>query len=159
MSGLPDPEDPAWLDAQPFLASVAEQMAPGELLHAPSFSLFEAMSAIEIGDPRMDASLAALTSPTAGDLIDSGKVPAQLDDTTLLSILDKQMILEMTWQQGHSLAQTVFTCIYMLRPDRHVSLHVSLHALQCDWHVQAFTALLRLTHGMGTRFALRTLAM
>ncbi|KAK9867013.1 hypothetical protein WJX84_003646 [Apatococcus fuscideae] len=97
-------------------------MAPGELLHAPSFSLFEAMSAIEIGDPRMDASLAALTSPTAGDLIDSGKVPAQLVDTTLLSILDKQMILEMTWQQGHSLAQTVFTCIYMLRPDRASSM-------------------------------------
>ena len=104
-------------------------MAPGEMLHAPSFSLFEAMSAIEIGDPRMDASLAALTSPTAKDLVESGNVPTQLDASTLLSVLDKQMIMDMTWQQGHSLAQTVFTCAYMLRPDRHAS--PSPHASTC----------------------------
>ncbi|KAK9840241.1 hypothetical protein WJX74_006074 [Apatococcus lobatus] len=115
---VPSPEEPIWLDAQPFLDSVADHMAPGEMMHAPSFSLFEAMSAIEIGDPRMDASLAALTSPTAKDLVESGSVPTQLEAVTLLSVLDKQMIMEMTWQQGHSLAQTVFTCVYMLRPDR-----------------------------------------
>lgn len=125
---FPSPEEPIWLDAQPFLAAVADQMAPGEMLHAPSFSLFEAMSAIEIGDPRMDASLAALTSPTAKDLVESGLVPTQLDNTTLLSVLDKQMMMEMTWQQGHSLAQTVFTCVYMLRPDRHGSHDVYILA-------------------------------
>ena len=113
-----DPEDPIWLDAQPFLTRVAEQMAPGEMVHAPSFSLFEAMSAIEIGDPRMDASLTALSSPTASDLVESGQAPTRLDDSALLSVLDKHMIMEMTWQQGHSLAQTVFTCIYMLQPNR-----------------------------------------
>ncbi len=118
MTDPQDPEAPIWLDAQPFLTRVAEQMAPGEMVHAPSFSLFEAMSAIEIGDPRMDASLAAFQSPTATDVVEAGQVPTKLDDTTLVSVLDKQMIMEMTWQQGHSLAQTVFTCIYMLRPDR-----------------------------------------
>lgn len=77
----------------------------------------------------MDASLAALTSPTAKDLVESGNVPTQLDASTLLSVLDKQMILDMTWQQGHSLAQTVFTCAYMLRPDRQASS--SLHTSTC----------------------------
>lgn len=33
-----------------------------------------------------------------------------------------------TWHKGHSLAQTVFSCIYLLRPDR-TSSHALLHSL------------------------------
>ena len=43
------------------LASSAEQFICcrqlGELLHGEDFSLFEAMSAVEIGDPKLDAGL------------------------------------------------------------------------------------------------------
>lgn len=52
MAGTPD--DAQWLDAQPFLERVCAGMGVGELLHGPSFSLFEATTAIEIGDPKMD---------------------------------------------------------------------------------------------------------
>lgn len=43
-----------WLDAQPYLGHVCAGMGVGELLHGPSFSLFDSTTAIEIGDPKMD---------------------------------------------------------------------------------------------------------
>lgn len=39
----------AWLDAAPLLSRVQEALAPGQMVHDDSFSLFESMSAIEIG--------------------------------------------------------------------------------------------------------------
>lgn len=45
-----------FLDVQPFLERVCDQLAVGELLHGESFSLFESMTAIEIGDPKMASS-------------------------------------------------------------------------------------------------------
>ena len=38
-------------------------MKVGELLHGDSFSMFEAMSAVEIGDPKLDAGVPAHSSP------------------------------------------------------------------------------------------------
>ena len=43
-----------WLDAQPYLGHLCAGMGVGELLHGPSFSLFDSTTAIEIGDPKMD---------------------------------------------------------------------------------------------------------
>jgi len=35
----------------------------GELLHGDSFSMFEAMSAVEVGDPKLDAGVPAQSDP------------------------------------------------------------------------------------------------
>ena len=50
---------PLWVDVQGLLDGASERLGVGELLHGPAFSLFEAMSAIEVGDPRLDAGLTA----------------------------------------------------------------------------------------------------
>ncbi len=42
-------DEPVWLDAAPLLSRVQEALAPGQMVHDDSFSLFESMSAIEIG--------------------------------------------------------------------------------------------------------------
>lgn len=40
---------PTYLDVAPLLARASGAMAPGDLLHADAFSLFESITAVEIG--------------------------------------------------------------------------------------------------------------
>ena len=44
----------SWVDLEPLLLECSLQMRSGELIHQKSFGLFEAMSAVEIMDPKMD---------------------------------------------------------------------------------------------------------
>ncbi|KAK9803567.1 hypothetical protein WJX72_000681 [[Myrmecia] bisecta] len=110
--------EPMWLDIQPFLTQASSQLQTGQLLHSESFSLFEAMSAVEIGDVKMDAGLALADAKSAEELIAEGAAPVDLTSGQLLAVMDQLMALEAMWHTGHSLAQTVFTSLYMLRPER-----------------------------------------
>lgn len=49
-AGVQQPGGATWEDAAPLLARACEAMAPGELVQADSFSLFESVSAVEIGE-------------------------------------------------------------------------------------------------------------
>ena len=109
-----------WLDAQPFLRRVCADLRVGELLHGPSFSLFDSTVAIEIGDVKMDIGLHRENQEagSAEELIAGGAAPVQLSPPLLLAVLDKLLCLEATWHTGSMLPQTVFTSLYMLHPDR-----------------------------------------
>ena len=48
-------EEETWVDVQPLLTQAAAGLRSGELLHEDGFDLFHVMSAVEIGDPRLDA--------------------------------------------------------------------------------------------------------
>ena len=46
-------------------------------------------------------------------------VPAsRLRSADALAVADRLFAAEATWHQGNNLAQTVFTCLYLLQPDR-----------------------------------------
>jgi hypothetical protein len=113
------PAEPEWLDAQPLLERVCGGMAAGELLHGPSFSLFESTTAIEIGDPKMDIGLhRAQETRSAEELIAGGAAPVVLPPPQLLAVMDQLLCLEATWHTGSMMPQTVFASLYMLQPDR-----------------------------------------
>ncbi|EIE87740.1 hypothetical protein RO3G_12451 [Rhizopus delemar RA 99-880] len=64
------------------------------------------MSAIEIMDPRMDTgALVKIAEPS----LDISK---QLSAEETLDIMDSLVTREIAWLSGHSLSQTVYTCIY-----------------------------------------------
>ena len=46
-----------WFDITSRLKQSVSSLRPGELLHHSSFSLKESMSALEVGDPKMDATM------------------------------------------------------------------------------------------------------
>ncbi|CAI5522957.1 unnamed protein product [Closterium sp. Naga37s-1] len=46
-----------WRDADAALAAACAELQSGELLHGESFSLFEAMAALQMMDPKMDAGM------------------------------------------------------------------------------------------------------
>ena len=114
-------QDPniAYIDIGPLLQAARDALpeASSTVIHGEAFSLFEAMSAVEIGNPKMDTGMMVLPK-TLEQLLADGAAPTQLSAAQRLAIMDKLLEQEATWHGGGSLAQTVFTCLYMLKPDR-----------------------------------------
>jgi hypothetical protein len=101
-----------WLDVTATLDATAGELAVGQMVHAPSFSLLSAMSALEVMDPKMDAGMITDTV-TADKALGTPLMPRELTAGQIVHIMDQIMVCEMHWLAGHSLAQSVFTCLYL----------------------------------------------
>ncbi|EJD06227.1 uncharacterized protein FOMMEDRAFT_166473 [Fomitiporia mediterranea MF3/22] len=103
------PEATQFKNVTHLFEEASQEMGIDELLMVDGFTLYEAMSAVEIGDPRMDS----------GAPLSSGEQQPNFDPLTPLLpeevcwILDRAMACEMHWHAGNALAQTVYTCLYM----------------------------------------------
>lgn len=85
----------------------------GQLIHGEAFSLFEAMSAMEVGNDKMDAAARQEAQPRAPE-----SAPVEMHLKQLLATLDQLMVMEASWHAGNALAQTVFTSLHMLNVER-----------------------------------------
>ncbi len=103
------PEKDEWIEATEVFARAREQMDVGEMLHQETFSLFAAMSAIELMDPKMDIGCGSFRE--IGDIT----LPHHLEDHELIAIMDKLLACEVSWMHAHTLPQTVFSCLYHQR--------------------------------------------
>ncbi|KAK5639210.1 hypothetical protein RI129_011702 [Pyrocoelia pectoralis] len=93
----------------------------GELLHDESFGLFEAMSAIEMMDPKMDAGMLCNRGNKKAKSFDQAVSDSTLklknfSHRELIDIIDTTLACIVSWLEGHSLAQTVFTNLYLHKP-------------------------------------------
>ena len=110
-----------WIDITKDFFTASSHLQLGELLHDSSFGLFEAMSAIEMMDPKMDAGmLCNQIKRKVHNLEQSvavGNVKLEnLEYAELIGIMDVSLACLVTWMEGHSLAQTVFTNLYLHNP-------------------------------------------
>ncbi|RLW05148.1 hypothetical protein DV515_00005337 [Chloebia gouldiae] len=123
--GMPDKmekSNTSWIDITQDFEEACKELKLGELLHDKLFGLFEAMSAIEMMDPKMDAGMIGnqvnrkvLNFEQA---IKDGTIKIKdLTSPELVGIMDTCFCCLITWLEGHSLAQTVFTCLYIHNPD------------------------------------------
>ena len=130
-------EGPVWLDAQPLLRRLSSALQPGELVHSEHFSLFDAMSAIEIGNAKMDP---GAVQPQTSRSLDE-VAPLKLSNVLTLKLMDQLMAQEASWYRGNMLEQTVFTCLYILYPERCVAVDlkdcrriaIELHAVSLQY--------------------------
>lgn len=115
MEDLPEPTE--YQSIMAYLDVVSEELDEGEMVHGENFSLAEAMAALEIMDPKMDTGMNAGDILTLDERIEQSKIPqdSTLSVQQILGIMDQLMVLEAAWYGGHSLAQTLFTCLYMHR--------------------------------------------
>ncbi|TDL18511.1 Mak10-domain-containing protein [Rickenella mellea] len=96
-------------DVSQLFIDASEVMQEGDMLMATGFSLNEAMSAIEIGDSRMDS----------GALLTDQDLRRDFDPLTPMLpeevcwILDRTFACEMEWHKGTTLSQTVHSCLYV----------------------------------------------
>ncbi|GAB2300291.1 hypothetical protein Dimus_034327 [Dionaea muscipula] len=132
-SFIPSGDGTVWSDVSPLLAASCKELGDGELIHGENFSLFAAMSALEIMDPKMDSGMDNGRYHSIDEAIESGAAPIPLsvdktvDALCVIDVMDHLLSCEATWHKGHSLAQTIFSCLYLLRLDR-TSSHVLLHS-------------------------------
>ncbi|KAL2978953.1 hypothetical protein AAZX31_13G145300 [Glycine max] len=134
-ASIPSGDNSVWADVSPLLQAACQDLQEGELIHGDNFNLFAAMSALEIMDPKMDSGIAC-TYYSLDEAIENGvaPIPISADKTTdvrcMIDIMDHLLaceVLQATWHKGHSLAQTVYSCLYLLRPER-TSSHALLHS-------------------------------
>ncbi|XP_030548759.1 N-alpha-acetyltransferase 35, NatC auxiliary subunit isoform X1 [Rhodamnia argentea] len=131
-SSIPSGDGSVWADVSPLLEAACTDLPDGELIHGDNFNLFAAMSALEIMDPKMDSGMVSRYY-SVDEAIENGAAPVPIscdktgDVQCTIDIMDHLLACEATWHKGHSLAQTVFSCIYLLRPER-TSSHALLHS-------------------------------
>ncbi|KAI7332001.1 Mak10-domain-containing protein [Hortaea werneckii] len=97
-------------------AAVAGQLKPGQLVKDEYFTLFEAVGALEIMDPKMDSGYVPANDSFNADF----DVCRGLEATEVLWIMDELLCLEIAWHEGYPLSQTIFTSLHvdrLLSPD------------------------------------------
>lgn len=111
-------DDSCWRDiTEEFRISVS-QLQLGELLKTDQFTLLEAMSALELMDPKMDGGMIFKKVNrqilTLDQSIKAGTIKvSNLELDELIGIIDDTFACLVTWLDGHSLAQTVMTNMYL----------------------------------------------
>lgn len=123
-----------WVDVTDVFTQAAGQLAPGELIQEGNFTLLEAMSAVELLDPKMDASMHWTSfrgyPKTVSEAVEKGFL--QLDGhspSKIIGIFDEVFACVATWLDGHTMAQTVFTCLFLLDTEQAEDLHVRSFSL------------------------------
>lgn len=104
----------------------SNDMAPTELILAENLNLQDAMSAFEIGEPRLDTGLRGVPLQIDGASQSIPQSPAFHPLDPLLPeeicwVLDTALSFEMEWHAGNVLAHTVFTFLYT-HPQHFVAL-------------------------------------
>uniref|UniRef100_A0A914WPD1 Protein MAK10 homolog n=1 Tax=Plectus sambesii TaxID=2011161 RepID=A0A914WPD1_9BILA len=117
----PDIDEPwkyQWTDITAGFLSACKDLQRGELVREERFHLSEAMSAIELMDPKMDAGMIRVDRPVGFEgAVDNGSLRiSAMPHDELIATMDASFSGLVTWLEGHSLAQTVFTNLCLHRP-------------------------------------------
>lgn len=111
----------------------SSELEVGELQHVFLFGLFEAMSAIEMMDPKMDAGMKRLEEPapmTFERAVETNFIKLEeISYADLIGLIDAMYSCLISWLEGHSLAQTVLTCLYLHKVD--AIKDKTMHAICC----------------------------
>ncbi|KAH7635637.1 hypothetical protein SMAC4_07795 [Sordaria macrospora] len=89
--------------------SACRTLETGEIVKDAYFTLFEAVGALEIGDPKMDSGCLA----PGETLEETYDVNRPLSAPEVLGIIDQLLCLEMAWHLGYPLSQTILTSVYI----------------------------------------------
>ncbi|KAK5111772.1 hypothetical protein LTR62_004692 [Meristemomyces frigidus] len=108
-------------------ATAAKRLPAGRLVKDEYFTLFEAVGALEIMDPKMDSGFVPDGDSSEPDFdVCRGLLP-----TEVLWIMDELLGLMMGWHDGYPLSQTIFTSLHvdrLLSPDNKPPYTLRLNA-------------------------------
>ncbi|XP_050072834.1 N-alpha-acetyltransferase 35, NatC auxiliary subunit [Anopheles maculipalpis] len=111
-----------WVDITKDFFECVKELKLGELVHDSMFGLLEAMSAIEMMDPKMDAGMSCnreATPLTFDTAVETGQMKLNnLLPKESIGIIDAVYSCMASWLEGHSMAQTVLTCLYLHKPNQ-----------------------------------------
>lgn len=105
----------AWDDVTEALRRGVQTLRAGELVARDDFAPEQAISAVEIGDPRMDLPLTAACHIPS--LLAAGRMPLDVGMAAAAALLDALTFKLLQWWRGHSLQQTLQTVLYFRAQD------------------------------------------
>ncbi|KZT18829.1 Mak10-domain-containing protein [Neolentinus lepideus HHB14362 ss-1] len=97
-----------FVDVKYVFEDAARDMQPDELIFTEGFNIQDAMSAIEIGEPRMDSGMI----PEAAERPEFQPLALLLPEEVCW-VMDRILACEIEWHTGNALSQTVFTVLYV----------------------------------------------
>lgn len=100
-----------WVDVTDALRMGVKKLGMGEMLCAPGFELEQAISAAEIGDPRMDPPLDP--GMHADALVEQGKMAVDLSMEQQAALLDALTVRMVQWWTGNPLHLTLYTSLHL----------------------------------------------
>ena len=89
-----------WFDVSGILEACSQQLDSGEMIHTDGFSLYEAMGAVEVMDPRTDAGCGGKRLPDAADLVREGHAPQQIGADAMCAVIDRLISCQVAWFKG-----------------------------------------------------------
>lgn len=104
---------PAPRDITAEFTKAASKLNTGQLVKDETFTLFEAVGALEIMDSKMDSGYIAPGENLAQALEDDYDVRRPLTPEEVVGLMDQLLCHEVAWHKGHPLSQTLFTSIYL----------------------------------------------
>ncbi|KAJ5823852.1 NatC N(alpha)-terminal acetyltransferase Mak10 subunit [Penicillium robsamsonii] len=104
---------PAPRDITDEFTKAAANLNTGQLVKDETFTLFEAVGALEIMDSKMDSGYIAPGENLAQALEDDYDVRRPLTPEEVIGLMDQLLCHEVAWHKGHPLSQTLFTSIYL----------------------------------------------
>ncbi|XP_075167987.1 N-alpha-acetyltransferase 35, NatC auxiliary subunit homolog [Haematobia irritans] len=126
-----------WVDITKDFKSACSELSLGELAQDKLFGLFEAMSAIEMMDPKMDVGMGYNKNDTAPHTFDSAVEAGvlklnNLTNEELIGLFDALFSCIVSWLEGNSMDQVLFTCLYLHAPGKieDKSLKAFAHAVR-----------------------------
>ena len=105
-----------WVDVTQVLAKGTSSLRMGEMLHAPHFAVEQAMTSMQIGDPRMD--LPVDKGHHVESLLESKSFGTPLTWAQTAQLLDCLAGKLAQWWVGSSLQLTIQSSLHLLGRDR-----------------------------------------
>ena len=113
-----------WTDITSRFADQCRHIPLGEIVRDKDFTLFEAMTALELMDPKMDGGMSIKNHfhqqqqgnriLSLKQLIEKNLLKiTQFTSSELIHLFDQLLSTFHMWLDGHSLALTLFTCVYL----------------------------------------------
>ena len=104
-----------WVDIKAALDKGVSSLHVGEMLSVRNFNLHEAVSAAEIGDPRMDPPLQHDMHKDA--LVEQGQLKLDLTLSQQAALLDELLVKLVQWWRGHPPYLTLYTSLHLAARD------------------------------------------
>ncbi|KAJ1900402.1 N-alpha-acetyltransferase, non-catalitic subunit [Kickxella alabastrina] len=106
---ISDSNGDTWLDISSLMTQATKELHVGELLKPSSLTLFDAMTSVEVMDPRLDMGMLTLEDEAE---INQWDINRRLTLADVRWIAERLFCCEMTWHNSASLLQTLYTCNY-----------------------------------------------
>ncbi|KAJ1730121.1 N-alpha-acetyltransferase, non-catalitic subunit [Coemansia biformis] len=103
-----------WIDITELVHAATREVAEGELVKEDGLTLFDALTSVEMMDPRLDMGM--LTKEDEEE-IRCWDIARELTVGEALWVADKMFRCEITWHSSASLLQTIYACNYFTTSD------------------------------------------